>query len=121
AKVLVKARVRALAKEVDVVFGQHRDSGSLQRHGTGAPRRSPRMAPPALAPPSHCGTRAGGAKFASSEHPARRGRTGPRVKQKGRDMNQANEPDPRLSMLEAMMTIRAYEHKLVAINAQTGA
>ena len=36
-------------------------------------------------------------------------------------MNQANEPDPRLSMLEAMMTIRAYEHKLVAINAQTGA
>ncbi len=32
-----------------------------------------------------------------------------------------NELDPRLSMLEAMMTIRAYEHKLVAIHAQTGA
>lgn len=31
------------------------------------------------------------------------------------------EPDPRRSMLEAMMTIRAYEQKLVAINARTGA
>ncbi|MCZ7560112.1 MAG: thiamine pyrophosphate-dependent dehydrogenase E1 component subunit alpha [Burkholderiaceae bacterium] len=36
-------------------------------------------------------------------------------------MKPATEPDPRLSMLEAMMTIRAYENRLVAINAQTGA
>ena len=36
-------------------------------------------------------------------------------------MTTANEADPRLSMLEAMMTIRAYELELVAINAQTGA
>ncbi|MCD6735167.1 MAG: thiamine pyrophosphate-dependent dehydrogenase E1 component subunit alpha [Burkholderiaceae bacterium] len=36
-------------------------------------------------------------------------------------MKPATEPDPRLSMLEAMMTIRAYESRLVAINAQTGA
>lgn len=36
-------------------------------------------------------------------------------------MNTPIELDPRLSMLEAMMTIRAYEQKLVAINAQTGA
>jgi pyruvate dehydrogenase E1 component alpha subunit len=36
-------------------------------------------------------------------------------------MKPADESDPRLSMLETMMTIRAYEQKLVAINAQTGA
>jgi len=36
-------------------------------------------------------------------------------------MKPATEPDPRLSMLEAMMTIRAYENRLLAINAQTGA
>ncbi|MCL4184923.1 MAG: thiamine pyrophosphate-dependent dehydrogenase E1 component subunit alpha [Burkholderiaceae bacterium] len=34
---------------------------------------------------------------------------------------QTSDPDPRLSMLETMMTIRAYEERLVAINAQTGA
>src|SRR5690606_34359334 len=45
----------------------------------------------------------------------------PSPEAQGRDMEPANESDPRLSMLETMMTIRAYEQKLVAINAQTGA